>query len=72
MFARKPVLPVDIDANQSDPEDLLDAFNEANSISATPIKEKHQAALERAKANILRAQQRQKEVYDRRHYKPGV
>ena len=73
MFARKPVLPVDINTEKKDPGVLLMDFCKAEDPSL--LNELHhakQATLNAAKANILKAQQRQKEQYDKRNYKPGM
>ncbi|XP_065899898.1 uncharacterized protein [Dysidea avara] len=73
MFARKPVLPVDINTEKKDPDVLLTDFCKAEDPSL--LNELHhakQATLNAAKANILKAQQRQKEQYDKRNYKPGA
>lgn len=74
MFARKPVLPIEINIQQKEPETLLKQFNEASDLSLTSIQDIHHAhekVLEVAKANILKAQKQQKEQYDRRNHKPG-
>lgn len=74
MFARKPVLPVDVNTEQKDPDAMLMHFCKAKDLSLTCIQELHdaqQATLNAAKANILKAQKRQKEQYDKRNYKPG-
>ena len=75
MFARKPVLPMDINTQQKGPETMLKQFDEAKDASFTSIQDTHSThkkVLEAAKINILKAQQRQKEQYDRRNHEPGM
>ena len=73
MFARKPVLPVDINTEQKDPDALLMSFCKAEDPSQNKeLQHAHQAKLITAKANITKAQQRQKEQYDKRNHKPGM
>lgn len=75
MFARKPVLPVDINTEGKDPDTLLKYFSEAKDLSPAHMQELHDvhyATLDAAKRNILKAQKTQKEQYDKRNYKPGM
>ena len=75
MFGRKPVLPIDIDMEQSDPDTILNEFQQHSSFSPSHINRavaQHQQVLEAARANIGAAQQRQKEQYDRKHCKAGT
>ena len=72
MFGRKPVLPIDIDMEKKDPAMLLNEYNGAQDLSLTETREVHQKLLEAAKANITKAQLKQKEHYDKRHCKPGI
>ena len=71
LFARMPVLLIEINIQKIDPETSLKQFNEANDLSLTSIHHAHEKVLEIAKANILKTQKQQKEQYDRRNYKPG-
>ena len=72
MFARKPVLPIDINTEQKDPEVILKQFDDGKEVSIQDIHNAHDKVLETAKTNILKAQQRQKRQYDRRNHKPGL
>lgn len=72
MFGRKPVLPIDIDMEKKDPAMLLNEYHGAQDLSLTETREARQKLLEAAKANITKAQLKQKEHYDKRHCKPGI
>ena len=72
MFGRKPVLPIDVDMEKKDPAMLLNEYHGARELSLTETREVHQKLLEAAKANITKAQLKQKEYYDKRHCKPGI
>ena len=75
MFGRKPVLPIDINTEGKDPDTLLKNFSEAKDMSPVHMQELHDvhyATLDAAKRNILKAQKKQKEQYDKRNYKPGM
>ena len=70
MFGRRAVLPVDLNVAKRCGEPL-----EMESIDDELLEsemEGRQARLESVKANILIAQQKQKEQYDRKHSKPEV
>ena len=69
MFSRKAVLPIDINTEAKDVEMALDDFNKAEDKSADGAA--HAKLLEEAKANIAKAQKKQKEYYDKRHYIKG-
>ena len=74
MFGRKPVLPIDIDVEQNDPDNVLNKFQQLRSFSPSHIDRamsQHQQVLQAAKANIASAQQKQKEQYDKKHCKGG-
>ena len=74
MFGRKAVIPVDLDNGskhtQSDAEQIISHGCDPDIIQK--IQEDTQKRLEKAKANITCAQQKQKEVYDRKHHQPEV
>ena len=68
IFTCKPVLPVDINTEQKDPDAMLMNFDKAKDLSFThmlELRDAHQAALDAAKANISEVQKRQKEQYDK-------
>jgi hypothetical protein len=74
MFGRRAVLPVDLNVAKHRCEPLV---QEMESIADEVLEsdremEERQARLESVKANILIAQQKQKEQYDRKHSKPEV
>lgn len=71
MFGRKPRLPIEIDIEKKDAGVLLDEYNEAQEYSISEAREVREKVLEAAKANITKAQQKQKLHYDKRHFKPG-
>ena len=70
MFSRKAVLPIDINTEVKDVEMVLDDFNKAEDNPADNMAA-HGKLLEEAKANIVKAQKKQKEYYDKRHYVKG-
>ena len=70
MFYRKALLPVDfINTAKQCSEDILDDFNNASYSQHTEARKKQ---LEVVKANIVKAQARQKTQYDRKHHKLEV
>ena len=74
MFGRKPVLPVDINMGRSDSAAVLEAFNTYQEFTPSTIEkavEQKNTILQEAKANIVAAQQQQKETYDRKYRKEG-
>ena len=72
MFGRKPIVPVDLNSGSNGvcaEEVVKKASDEAalrNMLDARKVK------LEEAKANIVSAQQKQKEIYDCKHHQPAV
>ena len=73
MFLRKAVLPIDINAEAKDAEIMLD------NLKATDDSDKsadgiaaHTKLLEEAKANIVKAQKKQKQYYDKKHCIKGM
>ena len=75
IFGGKPVLPIDIDMDQSDPDTILNEFHQHSTFSPSHINRalaQHQQMLEAARTNIGAAQRRQKEQYDRKHCKAGI
>ena len=71
MFARKALLPIDIEMEKKDAGLLLDEYNKADDYPISEAREEHQKLLEAAKDNITKAQRKQKQHYDKRHFKPG-
>ena len=78
MFGRRAVLPIDLEIDKCDPENIIkqqEQYNpEANaSITAVEqIMQHRQQLLEAAKANIKKQQEKQKELYDRKHARPNA
>ena len=68
MFARKAILPIDLQFHQQDASGaLLNAEIDAEyEIDMKTVQDK----LEEARSNILYAQQQQKEAYDKKHFIP--
>ena len=70
MFGRKAVLPIDIEMRKNTAEDVLALCHDDSDVLADNmdrLMENRRNLLEDAKANIKRAQERQKEQYDRKH-----
>ena len=68
MFGRKAVLPVDFNSQQSyDPDEALRVFNEAPLPDSVDVEACWNEINAIVKANIQKAQAKQKEQYDRKH-----
>ena len=75
MFFRKAVLPIDINTEATDVETVLKEFNEAQDKSDDGMKSSlaaHRKLLEAVKANIVKAQGKQKEHYDKKYCIKGT
>ena len=71
MFGRKALLPIDIDCCEKDPKLLMDHLDkDVNSEAVQHITTVHLEKLNQAWMNIKRAQEKQKEQYDRKHAQP--
>ena len=71
MFGRKPTHPVDVVMDSGTLHDALRAFQEVDvAIAHDELIIHRRECLEIVKQNILDAQQRQKEIYDRKHVCP--
>ena len=74
MFVRKAVIPVDLDNGseyaQPDTEEVFGQGCDPDTIQK--MQEDTKKRLEKAKVNIIYAQQKQKEVKDRKHHQPDV
>ena len=74
MFGRKTVLPIDINTGISDPDAVLHEFQNSEELCPsqldTALSKKH--ILEEAKKNIIVAQQKQKDQYDRKYGQSGL
>lgn len=78
MFGRRPVLPIELDVdNQSAAELLEDSSSGMPESTIEGLTSHRQDLLEKVKSNIIRAQKKQKEHYDKKHssstvFKSGV
>ena len=73
MFGRKAVLPIEIDIEKKDVDQQTEPFStELSSSALEAIINRRQKLLGEAKENILKAQQRQKEDYDKRKANPSA
>lgn len=71
MFGRKAILPIDIEMDNQTQDNLIAKFNEDDDSQAIhSIMKKRSDNFKRAKENIVRAQEKQKQYYDRKHAKP--
>ena len=70
MFGRQATLPIDIDLRKALPEEAVSTFVDLNEPDMDKLAEERVKQLEEAKRNILEAQRKQKEVYDKKHAKP--
>ena len=69
------MLPIDTNTEATDVETVLKDFNEAQDKSDDGMKSSqaaHRKLLETAKANIVKAQGKQKEHYDKKHCIKGT
>ncbi len=72
MFSRKGVLPVDMINVPNCSDELQLSYSEDISFFQSEHAEHRRIQLEAVKKNILKAQAKQKEQYDRKHHKPEV
>ena len=73
MFGRKALVPIDIDCCEKDPELLKDEFNqEISSEAIQHITTVRLEKLNQARVNIKKAQEKQKEQYDKKHAQPNA
>ena len=72
MFGRQALLPVALNSghNGAGAEEVLECGGDAEALDNRQTAQRKK--LEKAKANIVSAQQKQKEVYDRKHHQPEV
>ena len=71
MFGRQAVLPIDLDMEKQSPEQLLQEYEDASvdqpEKEIAAITTLRQALLQQVKNNIVKAQKKQKEQYDKKH-----
>ena len=74
MFGRKATLPIDIKMRKKAVDDCLKKILDVGELSPSEVEQMAAERLQRleAKANIKIAQQKQKELYDRKHANPKV
>ena len=71
MFGRRATLPIDVELERQCSEDLCKTYWELEEHPYPAVFSEHARILEEAKGNIITAQLRQKEAYDKKHCKPG-
>jgi hypothetical protein len=72
MFGRRAILPVDLTEDKHTCEDHALAMAHFNDDELDKMMEARRVRLESVKANIVLAQERQEEQYDRKHANPDV
>ena len=70
MFNRQATLPIDIEFRKALPEEVSREYHNLEEPDMAKLEEERARRLEEAKRNILEAQQKQKEMYDRKRAKP--
>jgi len=70
MFNRQATLPIDVELQKALPEEVARAYLNLDEPDMAKLSEQRASRLEEAKQNILHAQQKQKETYDKKHAKP--
>ena len=71
MFGRRATLPIDVELERQCSEDHCKKYWELEEHPYPAVFSEHARILEEAKGNIIAAQLRQKEAYDKKHCKPG-
>ena len=69
MFNRQATLPIDIEFRKALPEEVLREYHNLEEPDMAKLEEERARRLDEAKQNILEAQQKQKETYNRKHAK---
>ena len=72
MFGRKATLPIDIDVDRNDPDALVDSNAFLLTSALYSLTAHGQQLLEKSKENFLKAQEHQKNDYDRRRANHNV
>ena len=72
MFNRRATIPIDIELRKEMSEELAAGYHELPEPDPAAMEEKRKNRLEEAKENILCAQKKQKEQYDKKHAKPHL
>lgn len=71
MFGRRATLPIEVDLERQSSEDLCNTYWQLEDPPYPAAFTEHAHILEEAKGNIIAAQFKQKEAYDKKHCKPG-
>ena len=72
MFGRRAVLPIDLEVDDRDPDDILQQQHTYQVTDLEQITSHRQELLEAAQANIKRAQDKQKDQYNKKHASPNA
>ena len=72
MFSRRATLPIDLDIKKLTPELEVLCYANMDEPDLLQLAKERVERLEEAKTNILAAQKKQKEYYDRKHAKPHL
>ena len=67
MFSRQAVIPVDIRSDASKIEAVNEVFSRCDEDAVQKMEAARKNTLEQAKQNIVAAQEKQKEIYDKKH-----
>ena len=70
MFNREATLPIDVELQKALPEEVARVYLNLDEPDMAKLSKQRASHLEEAKQNILHAQQKQKETYDKKHAKP--
>lgn len=70
MFGRRATLPVDINLHEVSVGEKYQQYHEAEDPNISMLENDRKDLLEQAKKNIVEAQEKPKEQYDRKHAKP--
>lgn len=71
MFCRRAILPIELNLQQDDPEKAAAECLQLDNLDVAQVQSEHMVRLEKAKENIVAAQEKQKAVYDKKHAKPS-
>lgn len=70
MFSRKAVLPIDLEIMKATPEEEVERFENMEEADTSAVAKQREERLDKAMVNILKAQKKQKEQYDKKHAQP--
>ena len=72
MFGRQATIPIDLDILTSTPEEEMERFDDMEEPDTKQVEQERNRRLEEAKENIVKAQKKQKDQYDKKHAKPDL